>query len=31
MDSIPKYSKNLPNLVELLQRSNAVSAAFYPL
>lgn len=31
MDSIPKYADNLPNLVELLQRSNAVSAAFYPL
>lgn len=31
MDSIPKYSTILPNLVELLQRSNAVSAAFYPI
>lgn len=31
MDSIPKYADNLPNLVELLQRSNAISAAFYPL
>lgn len=31
MDSIPKYADNLPNLVELLQCSNAVSAAFYPL
>lgn len=31
IDSIPKYADNLPNLVELLQRSNAVSAAFYPL
>lgn len=31
MDSIPKYANVLPNLVELLQRSGAVSAAFYPL
>lgn len=31
MDSISKYSDILPNLVELLYRSNAVSAAFYPL
>ena len=31
MDSIPKYVHTLPNLVELLQHSNAVSAAFYPL
>ena len=31
MDSIPEYSSRLPNLVELLQRSNAKSAAFYPL
>lgn len=31
MDSIPKYANILPNLVELLYRSNAVSAAFYPL
>lgn len=31
MDSIPKYSSTLPNLTELLQRSNAVSAALYPL
>lgn len=31
MDSISEYADNLPNLVELLQRSNAVSAAFYPL
>ena len=31
MDSIPKYETVLPNLVELLYRSNAVSAAFYPL
>lgn len=31
MDSISEYSNTLPNLTELLQRSNAVSAAFYPL
>lgn len=31
MDSIPKYSSTLPNLTELLQHSNAVSAALYPL
>lgn len=31
MDSIQQYSTSLPNLVELLQRSNAKSAAFYRL
>lgn len=31
MDSIQQYSTSLPNLVELLQRSNAKSAAFYGL
>jgi hypothetical protein len=31
IDSIPGYIKTLPNLSELLQRSNAKSAAFYPL
>lgn len=31
MDSISKYTNILPNLVDLLQRSGAVSAAFYPL
>lgn len=31
MDSISEYTNTLPNLTELLQRSNAVSAAFYPL
>lgn len=31
MDSIQSYATTLPNLVELLQRCNAVSAAFYPL
>ena len=31
MDSIAAYSTKLPNLVELVQRSNAQSVAFYPL
>lgn len=31
MDSIQSYAVTLPNLVELLQRCDAVSAAFYPL
>lgn len=31
MDSIQQYSSSLPNLVELLQRSSAKSAAFYTL
>lgn len=31
VDSIQQYSTSLPNLVELLQRSNAKSAAFYRL
>nr|DAM86957.1 MAG TPA: hypothetical protein [Caudoviricetes sp.] len=31
MDSIGAYARTLPNLVDLLQRSNAVSAAFYPI
>lgn len=31
MDSIQSYAATLPNLVELLQRCDAVSAAFYPL
>ena len=31
MDSIQQHSTSLPNLVELLQRSNAKSAAFYRL
>ena len=31
IDSIPGYTKTLSNLAELLQRSNAKSAAFYPL
>lgn len=31
MDSVQQYSSSLPNLVELLQHSNAVSAAFYTL
>lgn len=31
MDSIGNYERTLPNLVELLERSHAVSAAFYPL
>lgn len=31
MDSIQGYASKLPNLVELLRRCDAVSAAFYPL
>lgn len=31
MDSISKYEKTFPSLVDLLQRSSAKSAAFYPI
>lgn len=31
MDSISKYERSFPNLVELLERSGARSAAFYPI
>lgn len=31
MDSIGNYSGTLPNIVELLMRSNAISAALYPI